>query len=421
MLLELRSDESSWRLEMTMTNVKLSDNGQTQTAQPMQASLQLLPLIMNNIPQSVFWKDSDLVYLGCNQAFAKDAGFSSPEEIVGKTDFDMPWRDQAELYRSDDFRVIEKGEPKLNYEEPQTTPQGSTIWLRTSKIPVYENGQTIAVLGMYEDITKHKIAEEQIKEERQRFQIILETIRVPTIISRLSDGLVLYANQAIAQVSQVNLDKLIGFKTSNFYVNSDDQKKVKDTLRQYGHIDDFEVQFQRTDGSTYWALLSSRIITYQDETCVLSSYIDITGRKQAEQALKDEEQRLQTILGSISVPIIISRLSDSKVLYANEALAEVGHIDLDMLIGGRTVDYFANPEDRNKVAEMLRQQGRVSGFETQLRRGDGVLYWVLLSAHVLNYQNDLSVFTSYTDITTFKVMEQQIQTAFERRDRKSVV
>ncbi len=114
---------------------------------------------MNNIPQAVFWKDRDLVYLGCNQAFADDAGFASPADIVGKTDFDMPWKDQADLYRADDWRVLENGEPKLNYEEPQTTPNGSTIWLSTSKIPVQENGQIVAVLGMYEDITARKQTE----------------------------------------------------------------------------------------------------------------------------------------------------------------------------------------------------------------------------------------------------------------------
>ena len=73
-------------------------------------TLGLLPLIMNNIPQAVFWKDRDLVYLGCNQAFADDAGFSSPEDIIGKTDFDMPWKEQAEFYRADDRRVIETNE-----------------------------------------------------------------------------------------------------------------------------------------------------------------------------------------------------------------------------------------------------------------------------------------------------------------------
>ena len=59
------------------TSDKLTGNGQKQTEQIMQTSLQLLPLIMNNIPQAVFWKDRDLVYLGCNQAFADDAGFST--------------------------------------------------------------------------------------------------------------------------------------------------------------------------------------------------------------------------------------------------------------------------------------------------------------------------------------------------------
>jgi PAS domain-containing protein len=77
---------------MINADKKLTDNGLKQAAQ---TSLQLLPLIMNNIPQAVFWKDKDLVYLGCNRAFAEDAGFSSPEEIIGKTDFDMPWKEQA--------------------------------------------------------------------------------------------------------------------------------------------------------------------------------------------------------------------------------------------------------------------------------------------------------------------------------------
>ena len=51
---------------------------------------QLLQLVLDTIPQKVFWKDLNLVYLGCNRLFAKDAGLSSPEEIAGRTDFDLP-------------------------------------------------------------------------------------------------------------------------------------------------------------------------------------------------------------------------------------------------------------------------------------------------------------------------------------------
>jgi len=76
-------------------------------------SQQLIEGILNAIPVRVFWKDLNLVYLGCNAAFANDSGHTSPEEVVGKDDYQMGWRDQAELYRADDRRVIESGQAKL--------------------------------------------------------------------------------------------------------------------------------------------------------------------------------------------------------------------------------------------------------------------------------------------------------------------
>jgi PAS domain S-box-containing protein len=136
--------------------------------------VELLRLVMSNIPLAIFWKDRDLVYLGCNKVFANDAGVTSPDEIIGKTDYDMPWQDQADLYRADDYAVLENGEARLNYEEPQTTSDGSTIWLRTSKIPMRDaEGNVVAVLGMYEDITRRKQAEEAIRSEKAHAEALL--------------------------------------------------------------------------------------------------------------------------------------------------------------------------------------------------------------------------------------------------------
>ena len=125
----------------------------------LQRSQQLLQLVMDTIPQAIFWKDRDVVYLGCNRHFARDAGLASPSEILGKTDFEMPWIEQAELYRSDDRQVMESDTPKLNFEEPIQTVAGKG-WLRTSKIPLHDStGAVVAVLGMYEDISEQKRAE----------------------------------------------------------------------------------------------------------------------------------------------------------------------------------------------------------------------------------------------------------------------
>jgi len=126
-------------------------------------SQKMLQLVLDSIPARVFWKDTESLYLGCNKLFAMDAGLESPEQIIGKSDFDLVWKEQAELYRLDDRNVIQAGKPKLNYEEPQTSPEGKSLWLRTSKIPLTDlSGSIIGVMGTYEDITSIKQSQEKM-------------------------------------------------------------------------------------------------------------------------------------------------------------------------------------------------------------------------------------------------------------------
>ena len=132
-------------------------------AETLRASQQIIEEIINAIPVRVFWKDKNLVYLGCNAVFARDAGFADPKDIIGKDDSQMGWRDQAEKYRADDRQVIESGCSKLLIEESQTTPEGNTITLLSSKIPLRSsNGEISGVLGTYMDITERKRFEAQM-------------------------------------------------------------------------------------------------------------------------------------------------------------------------------------------------------------------------------------------------------------------
>ncbi len=120
-----------------------------------------LQLVLNHIPSFVFWKDLECIYQGCNSNFAASAGIESPEKIIGKTDYDLPWtKKDADFYRKIDKEVMNSGVPQINFEEPQTFEDGSTKWLRTSKIPLHDNeGKVIGILGAYEDITQRKMME----------------------------------------------------------------------------------------------------------------------------------------------------------------------------------------------------------------------------------------------------------------------
>ncbi len=138
-------------------------NQHRRNAEELRKQKDLLASIIQHAPIRVFWKDRESRYVGCNRQFAHDAGLAEPEELIGKTDYDTNWREQAEFYRADDRIVMESGISKLDFEEPQTTPDGHTIWLSTSKVPLRgENNQIIGVLGIYTDITNRKQAEEQI-------------------------------------------------------------------------------------------------------------------------------------------------------------------------------------------------------------------------------------------------------------------
>ena len=147
-------------------------------------SAKLFQSVLDTIPARIFWKDRDLVYLGCNRVFAEDAGFTSPEDVIGKTDYEMGWQDQAEAYRSDDQAVIDSGIPKIGYEEPQTTPEGDTMWLETSKIPlVNTDGETVGVLATYADITPRKRVEAEREELLAKLETTVSDLQIATRIA----------------------------------------------------------------------------------------------------------------------------------------------------------------------------------------------------------------------------------------------
>lgn len=130
---------------------------------------QILNQFINNIPQFVFWKDRNSVYIGCNDNFANYAGLKSREEVVGKTDYDMPWsREEADFFRKIDQEVMESGEAQINFEEPQTLESGEKRWLSTSKMPLFdEDKKVIGIMGWYIDITEYKQMEIQMDEKNR--------------------------------------------------------------------------------------------------------------------------------------------------------------------------------------------------------------------------------------------------------------
>jgi two-component system cell cycle sensor histidine kinase/response regulator CckA len=126
-------------------------------------SVELFQSVLDALPFCVFWKDLNSVGLGCNQALATIAGLSSPQDYIGKTDYDLPWtKEEADFFRECDRRVMNSGKAEVNIIESQKQADGRLAWLETSKIPLTDTqGNIIGILGAFHDITERKRIEDE--------------------------------------------------------------------------------------------------------------------------------------------------------------------------------------------------------------------------------------------------------------------
>jgi len=253
------------------------------------SSRQMLQLVLDSIPQRVFWKDRDSVFLGCNMPLALDAGFTEPADMVGKTDYDHASHATADLYRADDRQVMETGQPKINYKEPQIRPDGSHAWLRTTKVPLRnKEGTIIGVLGTYEDITEQMQAQEALQESEERFRNIFSHAAEGILIADISTQNFLYANPAICTMLGYTAQELTSLGMRDIHPEKDlahvqeefmVQARGEKTLAE-------SIPVLRKDGAVLYMDIRTTPVIIDGHRCNIGMFTDITGRKRIENALQ---------------------------------------------------------------------------------------------------------------------------------------
>lgn len=251
--------------------------------------------ILNSVPQSVFWKDRRSVYLGCNEVFARMAGFASAEEVVGKTDFELPWtRQESEAYIADDKEVMEGNRAKRHIIESLRQLDGTCLWIDTSKVPLADSeGRIYGVLGVFEDITVRKLAEEEL----QTLRMAVEQSANAIVITD-STGTIEYVNPAFEKATGFSAAEAAGQNPN--LLNSGEQsetfyRQLWQTITS-GKIWRGQFHNKRKDGSLYWE--TATISPVHNESGEIVHFIavkeDITDRKALESDLRDALERAES-------------------------------------------------------------------------------------------------------------------------------
>jgi PAS domain S-box-containing protein len=260
-------------------------------------SRQMLQLILDNVPQRVYWKDRNLRYLGCNKAFACDAGFSHPREIIGRDDSELSWKESAPHNREEDLQVVETDQPRLSFVEVQPRSGGFPLWLRTNRVPLHDSeGNVIGMLGTYEDITEQRRAEEALRASEERYRRFFDEDLSGVYIST-PDGRLLGCNPTFLQIfGFATLEEALSFDVASLYPNPEDRETFLRQLREHKKLEHRETEGRSRDGKPIYLVENAfGIFDERGELVEIKGYLfDNTSRKKLEEQFR-QSQKMEAV------------------------------------------------------------------------------------------------------------------------------
>jgi two-component system cell cycle sensor histidine kinase/response regulator CckA len=384
----------------------------------------ILEGILDAMPVRVFWKDKNLVYLGCNAIFARDAGFADPKDLIGKDDYQMGWRDQADAYRADDREVIESGHAKLLKEEPQTTPEGNTITLLTSKLPLRgTDGEITGILGTYMEITERKRAEAALLESENELRAMFNLASIGIAQADPITGRMLRANEKMCAITGYSAEELLRLRVSDITF-PDDRERDWDRFQRVvrGEAADYQIEkrYVRKDGSLVWVNVNMTVIRGEDGRPIgtVATIEDITERRHANEALRQSEALFRSYFESPLVGIGMSS-TDKRWIQVNDRLCSMLGFPRDELLK-MTWTEMTHPEDLDANVRSFDRllSGEIDQYELEKRfvRKDGTIIWTRLSAGcVRNADGDVDhLVVLVEDISERKAAEEALRASEQR-------
>jgi two-component system sensor histidine kinase/response regulator len=239
----------------------------------------------------------------------------------------MGWAAQADLYRADDRQVMESGQARLDFEEPQTTPDGNTLWLRTSKVPLRDAAGTVTgVLGLYDDITARKRTELALAREQQ---LLSEIINALPGIFYLFDarGRFLRWNRHFNEVSGYSDNELVSMQGPDFFSGADRQRIAAAMAQVFREgKTTVEAIFRDRHGQGIPYLFSGTRMVLDDQAYLLGVGIDITERKRTEAELELHRHHLEELVKTRTAELALAKDAAEAANRAKSAfLANMSH------------------------------------------------------------------------------------------------
>jgi diguanylate cyclase (GGDEF)-like protein/PAS domain S-box-containing protein len=401
-------------------------------------------LLLNSVPQQLFWKDREGVYLGCNQLFAAHAGLSSPADIVGRRDreLNLYTPEQIARFHTRDQAVMSSGQPSLNVISAQPHADGSSRWVNSNKFPVQDDrGQVIGVLGTLEDVSDRLAAQEALARRESYFAALMDVQRQLLTLDETWDGdrytamlaplgeaagascVYIYEclwgqtySRQLAEWSSPGIESTRGHSAFAYIPHEGPFQPWLERLQAEQVINQTVDQFPpgvgeilgappanvrsilllplMVKGELYGTVgfsncgkarpwTRSEVALLQVAASALALSIE---RYQTERSLQLAESNYRSIFEN-AVEGIFQSTVEGRYLTVNPMLAKIYGYESPAALMAELTDIqhqlYVAPQRRETFVRQMLKQGSVLGFESQVYRQDGTIIWISESARVV--------------------------------------
>ena len=327
------------------------------TEEALRGERNLLRTLIDNMPDEIYVKDTDSRFILCNRTVAEHHGASSPDELIGKTDFDLYPGEVAERYCAVEQQIMCSGEPKVKFFEIYLDSKGNEVWGLNTKMPLRDSeGKIIGVVGIGRDVAQEKKAEEALIEERNLLRTVIDNIPDRVYVKDTEFRFVLCNEAVVRHEGQSSAEDVAGKTDFDFYPRDLAEQFLAEERRviESGEPLINREGVRRDAADEEVCVLTTKVPLRDSEgriTGIVGVNRDITERKRAEEALAREHNLFRTLVDNLPDEIY-EKDSESRFVQCNQAVAERAGVEtVEELVGKTDFDFYSEEDAKHFYAE----------------------------------------------------------------------
>lgn len=378
----------------------------------------LLRTLIDNLPDSIYIKDTQGRFVAANLATARIMGATRPSDLLGKSDYNFYPEEVAAEYFSDEQGLVRSGEPLVNKDEPHVDSQGNLRTVLTTKVPIKDNrGTVVGLVGISHDITERNEAEEALRREKAFADIVIDSI--PGLFYVLdSQGRFTRWNHRMEELTGLTAGMLRGMDALLTIVE-DDRELVAGKIREVFQKGQAEVEARflaKDEVRDFW--FTGRRMDVGPTAYLVGSGVDVTDRKRVEEAIRASEDNYRAVFDTANDAIFVHDADTGAILDTNQKTSEMfGYTPVELReLSIEDISEGIPPYSQKEALHWLKQAiaGLPQLFTWKCRDKAGRLFWVEVNIKRTILGGVPRLLAIVRDITDRKQTEEKLRASEER-------